>query len=129
MKKNLQKALLAITIILCVTLIACNTDVLTIDSINITPPGGYAVEKLTAEIHATVSGSHRIKVEWKWRGAGSSAEEIAKTEYITMDHDGDYYSEYVAPSGYVLLDYFWVELYDEDGILLKKSSEVFCEYY
>jgi len=99
-----------------------------IDSINIDPPGGWGVEKLTAEIHATASGSHTVKAEWKWHGSGSSDEDVVKTEYITMDHDGNYYSTYSAASGYVLLNYYWVELYDEDGILLKKSSEVYCYY-
>ncbi|MBN2379787.1 hypothetical protein JXM67_08305 [candidate division WOR-3 bacterium] len=120
------RTLLLATITCCAFLANCDSNVITIDSVNITPPGGYDVATLTAEIHASASGTHTIKAEWKWHGQGSSVEEVVKTEYITMDHDGNYYSEYSASSGYVLLNYYWIELFDDDGILLKKASEVFC---
>lgn len=100
-----------------------------INSVNISPPGGYAVETLTASINASASGSNQVRVDWKWHADGSTNPETVKSEYLTIDHDGTYTSMYYAPSGYVLLNYYWVELYDEDGNFLASTTEVYCYYY
>lgn len=104
-------------------------DYVTINSVNIFPPGGYAVESLTASINASASGSNLVRVDWKWHAEGSTNSRTVKSEYLTIDHDGTYTSTYYASSGYVLLNYYWAELYDEYGRFLASTAEVYCYYY
>ena len=108
------------------------------------PSGGFNVNSVSAQFEGKLDAEGGFilsspepeqvdaTVEWWWENAYASGDEIVKSENVTFSNDGytTKSTSYCAGSGYVLLNYYWVEIHwtDDKGSHSIQSSKAYCNY-
>ena len=124
-------------------LIGCSSPETTLD-VNFTqdPSGGSQTTVVSAQFQGKLSVDGGVPltspeadpveatVEWWWENAYGSGDEIVKSEYVTFSSE-DYTiksTDYAASPGYILLNYYWVEIHwtDDSGSKQIQSSKALC---
>ena len=134
-----MKKILIISIILLFT--GCSSE--TTLNVNFTenPSGGYNTTSASAQFEGKLSVDGGIPlmssadpvdatVEWWWSNAYSQSEQLVSSENVTFSSE-DYTKKstsYAASPGYVLLNYYWVEIHwtDDSGNEHVQSSRAYC---
>lgn len=129
----MKKALLIASLLALIGTISCFPEpYIEVDSVRISSQGGYAVDRLRADMDGTLAGEHTLEIVWMWRSSSGSQTDVYVRQYLdlvpqnSLKNSWEGYSIIETSYGYVFTGYFWVEVYDEYGDFLKKSSEVYC---
>ena len=124
-------------------LIGCSSPETTLD-VNFTqdPSGGSQTTVVAAQFQGklSVDGGMPLMspeadpvdatVEWWWENSWGESEQIVSSEYVTFSSE-DYTiksTNYAASPGYVLLNYYWVEIHwtDDSGNKHIQSTKAYC---
>lgn len=98
------------------------------------PTGGHQIIFLAARMEGKIIGEKKtiqVKAEWRWENANNAAfSSLTSYQYI-FDSNSTTYKSIVlsAPSGYILINHFWLRLTWEDdkGRHILDSYKVNCE--
>ena len=69
-----------------------------------------------------------LTVEWWWQNGFGFGDRVIKSETKIAAASNLQIVKYEAPAGYILLNYFWVEIKwtDDEGFHALKSSKAYC---
>lgn len=97
------------------------------------PQGGVNVQSVSCTFEGEIiSGDDPVQVtiEWWWEDALGFNDQVVETNYHNFDDPQpvSHTTTFTAPVGFVLLNYYWVELSwtDDDGNHTLESSKAFC---
>jgi len=147
---NIQRGLIMIRTyipkfgsILLLLLTGCSSPETTLSvNFNQNPSGGYSTTSVSAQFQGklSVDGGTPLmpteadpvdaSVEWWWENSSGGGDQIVQSEYVTFSSE-DYTiksTNYAASPGYVLLNYYWVEIHwtDDSGNKHIQSTKAYC---
>ena len=96
------------------------------------PQGGINVQSVSCTFECEItngSGTVQVTIEWWWEDAAGLNDQVVETDYVdfTQNQPVSHTTTFSAPAGFVLLNYYWVELSwtDDDGPHTVESNKAF----
>jgi hypothetical protein len=126
-----KKRISVFLLILSAILLNCSKDI-SVEWTNI-PNGGSNINTATAEFNIKIdaglfaSKKEDITIKWVWQNGTKTSSKVVSTSNRSCSDGDNVYTTYSATSGYILMNYYHVELYDSDDERI--SSSVSGYYY
>lgn len=133
----MKKGLIVVALLCCLGVITCGDNDTELDiTITSQPSGGANITIVTCTFEAELVGGTTpitATVEWCWEDGNHQNETIVFSDQWTFSSKSpeEVNTYFSAPSGYVLLNYYWVRITwtDEDGTDNElESNKAYCHY-